>query len=425
MTCEVAILNKRGLVLAADSAGTVTRWHNGQKDVRYFKGENKIFQLSYYHPVGVMTYANANLDTTPWEIIIKEFRLTLGQTDQVNLEKYADELFSFVSNRLDLVPEEQRKESLEDKLTSSSLKVYAEALNNANIESGDDDAAKAAKIETAIDGKLQQLISEFRDGLITSSEVGLFHNEHASKATALLTKHPIYQGASNNTVSKLILAGAYNLGIRYGQFSEHSGLVLSGYGSGDIFPRLISYRVHGFIGSRLVHEKLKDECVSGINASVVESFALSDMTDTFFSGASSSLYGVVNESFVNTAIPLVSDLLQQPVNALPQSVIDKVFKAQSDFSKDWFGNVLEENYLPFRSVVGNLPIDEMANLGETLISLEALKERVTRPTESVGGPVDVASITKHEGFIWIKRKHYFDLEKNPRYWQRLGGTQNG
>jgi hypothetical protein len=66
-----------------------------------------------------------------------------------------------------------------------------------------------------------------------------------------------------------------------------------------------------------------------------------------------------------------------------------------------------------------LAVDEMANLAETLVTLESLKEKVTRPTESIGGPVDVAAITKAEGLVWIKRKHYFDLSLNARYQARL------
>ena len=33
--------------------------------------------------------------------------------------------------------------------------------------------------------------------------------------------------------------------------------------------------------------------------------------------------------------------------------------------------------------------------------------------ETVGGPIDVAVISKGDGFIWIKRKHYFSTELNP------------
>jgi hypothetical protein len=36
-------------------------------------------------------------------------------------------------------------------------------------------------------------------------------------------------------------------------------------------------------------------------------------------------------------------------------------------------------------------------------------------SETVKEPIDVAIISKGEGFIWIKRKHYFDQKLNPHY----------
>jgi hypothetical protein len=68
--------------------------------------------------------------------------------------------------------------------------------------------------------------------------------------------------------------------------------------------------------------------------------------------------------------------------------------------------------------VGNLPVDELGGLAETLVSLESLKERVTRGSETVSGPIDVAVISKTDGFIWIKRKHYFDPALNPHFLRR-------
>lgn len=73
---------------------------------------------------------------------------------------------------------------------------------------------------------------------------------------------------------------------------------------------------------------------------------------------------------------------------------------------------------PLRRVVGFLPVDEMAELAETLINLQSLKEKVTKPSETVGGPVDVAVITRAEGLVWIRRKHYFDPSINSRYFNR-------
>ena len=80
---------------------------------------------------------------------------------------------------------------------------------------------------------------------------------------------------------------------------------------------------------------------------------------------------------------------------------------------------------PLRRVVGILPNDELGDLAETLISIESLKERVTSPEESVSGPIDVAVISKGDGFIWLKRKHYFDPKLNPRYAGRLDRLNSG
>lgn len=54
-------------------------------------------------------------------------------------------------------------------------------------------------------------------------------------------------------------------------------------------------------------------------------------------------------------------------------------------------------------------------LAESLVSLTSIKRRVSTEPESVGGPIDVAVISKGDGFIWIKRKHYFRKELNPAF----------
>ena len=39
--------------------------------------------------------------------------------------------------------------------------------------------------------------------------------------------------------------------------------------------------------------------------------------------------------------------------------------------------------------------------------------------ETVGGPIDVAVISKGDGFIWVNRKHYFEPDKNPQFFSRF------
>ena len=62
-------------------------------------------------------------------------------------------------------------------------------------------------------------------------------------------------------------------------------------------------------------------------------------------------------------------------------------------------------------------------MAEALINLTSLKRRVSPEEETVGGPTDVAVITKGDGMVWIKRKQYFPPELNHGYLARTYGRR--
>lgn len=72
---------------------------------------------------------------------------------------------------------------------------------------------------------------------------------------------------------------------------------------------------------------------------------------------------------------------------------------------------------PIINSVATLPIEELALLAESMINITSLRRKVALDGNigTVGGPIDVAIITKGDGLIWMKRKHYFDLKYNPQY----------
>ena len=57
-------------------------------------------------------------------------------------------------------------------------------------------------------------------------------------------------------------------------------------------------------------------------------------------------------------------------------------------------------------------------MAESLVNLTTLKRKVSLQAETVGGPVDVAVISKRDGFVWIRKKHYFKEELNLHMVQR-------
>jgi hypothetical protein len=65
-------------------------------------------------------------------------------------------------------------------------------------------------------------------------------------------------------------------------------------------------------------------------------------------------------------------------------------------------------------------------MAETLVNLVSFRKQVTLEAETVGGPIDVAVISKGDGFVWIKRKHYFDPALNHHFFKNYfpGGIDN-
>ena len=65
-----------------------------------------------------------------------------------------------------------------------------------------------------------------------------------------------------------------------------------------------------------------------------------------------------------------------------------------------------------------MPKQDLAEFAEALVNLSSLQRRVNSGFETVGGPVDVAVISKAEGLVWVKRKHYFPQDLNARFFDR-------
>ena len=81
------------------------------------------------------------------------------------------------------------------------------------------------------------------------------------------------------------------------------------------------------------------------------------------------------------------------INRLKEDEILRI----NNFEKEYFVD-------PVISIVSSLPKSNLAETAEALINLTALRKHVSAEEESVGGPTDVALITKIDGFVWIKRK---------------------
>lgn len=410
MTCEVAILNKNGIALAADSAMTVSNKINGENKPRYFKGSNKIFQLSHYNPVGLMIYGTASVQTIPLEIVIKEYRKVLGRKSFSRLQDYADDFYRFVSSNKEIYPIEIR----EKYISYYSGQFWEERIKGVVLldayMSAPDDKTKMDVIADAFSGFVAEVSAIPHDKCIPEPQakkiIEKFMPQVAKDIQNYLVEHRMPM-----VDCSLLARASVEFVCKRCKVIRETGMVFAGYGEKDYCPQYIQYEYGGNIDNCPVVEKKSDFRVDFTKPSDIKCFARQEMITTFMYGMSDDIFSECIK-FCDQALSEFASKLGIATDDATRLIIDK---QKEEFGNKCFAHVNTNHYVPLKSVIESLPFSEMADLAETLVALESLKEKVSQNSESVGGPVDVAIISKGDGFVWIKRKHYFDKSINSRY----------
>lgn len=104
VTVSVSVQTHDGLVLAADSATTLT-FHNGQQLV--YDNANKVFNLHKELPVGVVTWGLGSINNASIETLVKDFRkrITTDPKHKVDTNSYTIE--DIASRFCDFIYDEQ------------------------------------------------------------------------------------------------------------------------------------------------------------------------------------------------------------------------------------------------------------------------------------------------------------------------------
>lgn len=100
----------------------------------------------------------------------------------------------------------------------------------------------------------------------------------------------------------------------------------------------------------------------------------------------------------------------QIVNSCNQ-IIESFGQQMEDYRDEQFVS-------PITNTVALLPKSDLGTLAEALVHLTVIKRRFSLESETVAEPIDVAVISKGDGFVWINRKHYFNPDLNPGFFAR-------
>jgi hypothetical protein len=422
MTSEVALLNKSCIALAADSATTVSYWDKGETKTRYFKGANKIFNLSSAHPIGLMTYASASLQGVPWEIVAKAYRQHIKSKSHDELPGYAEDFFDFIATNVHMFPIATQEQQFKAQADRVAAKIIYPVISDKTFKGAPDDAARKTAFTTLFEQR-KMLVrgSDFVPGAV-QADADSAGARFAGQVQQMLESDKWYDEVPREAMADLSAIAI--LGIYKEAFTglQSTGLAFAGYGDKEYFPRMEVYRCSGMLLGKLLRSKESEVIISQENASDLVPLAMSEMIGTFIWGISDGGLNQIIDTFSTQALAFVDAV--RAAGHIPANVDLSTFisTATRNYMQELLMNFHQSHQAPLRRVIASLPFSEMAELAEALVFMESMKERVTSPAESVSGPIDVAIISKGDGFIWIKRKHYFEPKLNPRFFVRHGNT---
>lgn len=398
MTAEIGILNKNGVVLAADSAVTITNGTNS----KVLNSARKLFTLPNEHSIGIMIYGNASFMGVPWDIIISEFKKSIENEVLSNTSQYIDSLINFL---IEFKPI-QSQEALTHYVTQQTLNyldiIFQDAQNEADKRSSN---GETITLDVFNDIALEKT-KQYSDSISKSFN---FNNENFEMLEAeleLITsklKQFIDDSKLKDELNFLAETIYKAIFLGYDDRDSVTGLVIAGYGNEEIFPSLQQIELSGVFAQRLIWNVISEIQVSQNEGCHIIPFAQSEMVDTIMNG--------INPVFNRFIGQEVSNLLEENnLEDKKQNLFETISKVQQEY------------YIkPIYDLIAMQPIDEMAFTAKTFIELTSFKRKIVNTLETVGGPVDVLAISKGDGPIWIERKHYFNIDDNLDYRIRKGG----
>jgi len=389
MTAEVAVMNSLGVAIAADSAVTI----GSKGNYKTYYTQQKLFNLSKNHFVGIMVYADSVFMDINWEIIINEFSKYLGEKPLFTLEDYPKELLRFLSDFKYV--DHYQKVFLETIAYRFFREIKESYENDISENYKDQEITKAQqnKILAGILKKTREILEMDADKVNFTDDGFVKENEE------IITKErddvfPDISDKNKEELKELFFLDINKavIALRY----SYTGIVFAGYGDKEIFPSTVDFEIYGKLGNNVLHSELD---IKDHTSFPIYPYSQTNVIDSFIMG----IHPVFTEKIFYELDKLTKELTDMTGKKYTEEISKKI--------KELKDIILSFKQTEFRDlvfdIVESLPKSNLAEMAEALVNLTALRQQVSTEQQTVGGPTDVALITKTDGFVWIKKKQVF------------------
>lgn len=374
-----------------------------------------------------MIYNNAEIMSTPWETVISLYREQMGGRTLDTVDAYGHDFMEFLSGNPDLFPaDHQDTEFFKTVAVVMTLVAedFDEQIHYFRKENGDKVRDHISAIFEFVvremhtsyqqypDGSPRSDLSCFPKGMdeqvrrrysgeidqLIDSLLGSLKAEHSALSVSDETKNRLREIAVNSAT-------------RDAFFENYTGIVVAGFGARGQFPAMRSYLTSSLVLGILKRKQDRGNDMSADAGPVVETFAQDRMIRTFLTGMDPYLMRFMYGQTLDLSVGLVSDVIRRIPNITDsdrQAMFDDYSRNTLGFAiREFFGSI--ESYQqavhtrPIYRAVGVLPKKELGETAAALINLNSFQQKVMNSIETVGGPVDVAVITRNNGLEMMKQ----------------------
>ena len=425
MSAGICIMNQNAVAMAADSAVTIGG------GIAIHNSVNKLFSLSRIQPIGAIIYANANFMHTPVEIILKQYRREIDSEKRYFncLEDYVNDFLLFLIKnkkffRFDINEKKyilEVTQNLLDGLDGDIKNFYSKKVEEKKSELTDDEYKELYEMSVC---QTEQFVRLLPDDSNFNKVEYIYDTYSIDIEQYINQRYNVFSEGQKQRLKDASIKAVCKDFYRSG----YVGMAFAGYGTGEIYPTMVHVHIAGVLEDSVKFKVMEKASINENNRQSITPLAQVDVMETFLFGMNNALLNYIADVIPVTLGNDIDNLreelfaegkkeeVKKDLEVCTAHIVNKIInKAQNDF------------FQPIRNAIGGLPLDELGMLAESMVNLTSLRRKVAIDSNArtVGGPIDVAIISKGDGFIWAKRKHYFDSQINPQYMQtNYGETFN-
>ena len=424
MTSEVVLMNRQAVAMAADSAVTIS----GDRYLKTYQSVDKLFPLVEGQPVAVMIYNNAEIMSTPWETVISLYRDQSKGRPLETVAAYAEDFMEFLSGNPDLFPATHQDTEFY-KLVAVVFTVIAEEFDY-QVHKFSESASGSVRdhVSSIFEFVVGQIHADYQCYPDQSPRADLacfpggmeeqIRRRYSAdieqlsvSLTSSLQREFAGLSITDTTRQRLREIGVF-AATKDAFFEHYTGVVFAGFGTREKFPSMRSYLASSVILGILKRKSDRKADISADSGPVFQPFAQDRMIKTFLTGMDEYLRSFIASESLKLTMGLVTDIVRRAPN-LSDTQRNQILNEYGENNLqhallEFYRSI--ENYqyavhtAPILRAVNSLPRKELGETAASLIKLNSFQQKVMNSIETVGGPVDVAVITRNGGLEWSREK---------------------